>query len=168
MADEHHHNIVMMLQSKLATSSVAFKDVLELRTQVRVYNCKLSKSVDIPIHRRIWRNPKPEQSSLCTLPRQPRTSNLLHIHVIRRLHVRQLSYDSSVLYNNSQRTDPMGDGSPSDQKGKGRAHQNGDVLSLDLNTAEEGGSRTSNGFMQMQLLEQQVIAYPLVFDTHLT
>jgi len=53
MADEHHHNIVMMLQSKLATSSVAFKDVLELRTQVRVYNCKLSKSVDIPIHRRI-------------------------------------------------------------------------------------------------------------------
>jgi len=62
----------------------------------------------------------------------------------------------------------MGDGSPSDQKGKGRAHQNGDVLSLDLNTAEEGGSRTSNGFMQMQLLEQQVIAYPLVFDTHLT
>jgi len=66
-----------------------------------------------------------------------------------------------VLYN-SQRTDPMGDGtgSPYDQKGKGRAHQNGDVLSLDLNSAEEGGgSRTSNGFMQMQLIEQQVTAY---------
>ena len=55
--------------------------------------------------------------------------------------------------------DPMGDGAgnPYDQKGKGRAHQNGDVLALDLTSAEEGGgSRTSNGFMQMQLIEQQV------------
>jgi hypothetical protein len=52
----------------------------------------------------------------------------------------------------------MGDGAgnPFD-KGKGRAHQNGDVLALDLSSAEEGaGSRTSNGFMQMQLIEQQV------------
>ena len=61
-----------------------------------------------------------------------------------------------------------GSGSPPDQKGKGRAHQNGDVLSLDLDTAEEGGSRTSNGFMQMQLLEQQVIVGPPVLDIHLT
>jgi len=56
----------------------------------------------------------------------------------------------------------MGDGvaNPYDQKGKGRAHQNGDVLSLDLDSAEEGGgSRTSNGFMQMQLIEQQVPLY---------
>jgi syntaxin 5 len=35
MIDEHHHNIVMMLQSKLASTSVTFKDVLEIRTQVR-------------------------------------------------------------------------------------------------------------------------------------
>jgi len=34
MIDEHHHNTVMMLQSKLATTSMTFKDVLELRTQV--------------------------------------------------------------------------------------------------------------------------------------
>jgi len=61
-----------------------------------------------------------------------------------------------------------GSGSPYDQKGKGRAHQNGDVLSLDLNTAEEGGSRTSNGFMQMQLIEQQVIADPLVLEIQVT
>lgn len=57
----------------------------------------------------------------------------------------------------------MGDavGNPYDQKGKGRSHQNGDVLALDLNSAEEGGnSRTSNGFMQMQLIEQQVTSQP--------
>ncbi len=61
-----------------------------------------------------------------------------------------------VLYN-PQRLDPMGDGSgnPYDQKGKGRANQNGDVLALDLDSAEEGSSRTPNGFMQMQLVEQQ-------------
>jgi len=56
----------------------------------------------------------------------------------------------------------MGDGSlnPYDQKGKGRA-QNGDVLSLDLNAAEEGGGHASNGFMQMQLVEQQVLIHIL-------
>jgi len=36
MVDEHNHNIVMMLQGKLATASMTFKDVLELRTQVRL------------------------------------------------------------------------------------------------------------------------------------
>ena len=54
----------------------------------------------------------------------------------------------------------MGDGSlnPYDQKGKGRAPQNGDVLSLDLDSAEGGGGgQSSNGFMQMQLVEQQVL-----------
>jgi syntaxin 5 len=55
----------------------------------------------------------------------------------------------------------MGDGSmnPYDQKGKGRAPQNGDLLSLDLNAAEAGGSNSSNGFMQMQMVEQQVCRY---------
>lgn len=62
-----------------------------------------------------------------------------------------------MLYN-PQRGDPMGDGSlnPYDSKGKGRAPQNGDLLSLDLNSAEEGSGRGSNGFMQMQMVEQQV------------
>lgn len=62
---------------------------------------------------------------------------------------------SSLLYK-PQRTDPMGDGSsnPYDQKGKGRAAQNGDVLALDLVSAEEGGPM-NGGFSQMQLVEQQ-------------
>lgn len=33
--DEHNHNVVMLLQSKLADTSMTFKDVLEIRTQVR-------------------------------------------------------------------------------------------------------------------------------------
>ena len=32
--DEHNHNVVMLLQSKLADTSMTFKDVLEIRTQV--------------------------------------------------------------------------------------------------------------------------------------
>jgi syntaxin 5 len=53
----------------------------------------------------------------------------------------------------------MGDGSPGrkSDKGKGRAsHQNGDVLALDLGSAEEGtGSQNGSAFMQMELVEQQ-------------
>ena len=33
--DEHNKNVIMLLQSKLASISMSFKDVLELRTQVR-------------------------------------------------------------------------------------------------------------------------------------
>jgi len=54
----------------------------------------------------------------------------------------------------------MGDGSPSrfNPKGKGRASPNGDVLALDLGSAEEGSALQNGGgaFMQMQLVEQQV------------
>jgi hypothetical protein len=32
--DEHNSNVVMLLQSRLATTSMTFKDVLEVRTQV--------------------------------------------------------------------------------------------------------------------------------------
>jgi syntaxin 5 len=50
----------------------------------------------------------------------------------------------------------MGDGSsnPYDSKGKGRARQNGDVLALDLDSAEEGSQ--NGGLMQMQMVDQQV------------
>jgi len=60
----------------------------------------------------------------------------------------------SVLFN---RNDPMGDGSPSrfDSKGKGRAPQDGDVLALNLESAEEGVPNGNQAFMQMQMVEQQ-------------
>ncbi len=66
----------------------------------------------------------------------------------------------SVLFN-TQRSDPMGDGSPSrlesNSKGKNRSLQNGDVLALNLDAAEEGtASQNGGAFMQMQLVEQQV------------
>lgn len=57
----------------------------------------------------------------------------------------------------------MGDGSGFgqsrlDTKGKGRATpQNGDILALDLHSAEEGtAAQNGDAFMQMQLVEQQV------------
>ena len=57
----------------------------------------------------------------------------------------------------------MGDGSTFgtsrfDAKGKGRATpQNGDILALDLGSAEEGtAAHNGDAFMQMQLVEQQV------------
>ena len=33
-ADEHSDNVVVLLQSKLANTSMGFKDILEIRTQV--------------------------------------------------------------------------------------------------------------------------------------
>ena len=38
--EEHNHNVVMLLQNKLADTSMTFKDVLEVRTQV--YSAVLS------------------------------------------------------------------------------------------------------------------------------
>jgi len=120
--DEHNHNVVMLLQSKLANTSMSFKDVLEVRTQ----NMKESKD----------RTEQFMYSAASAANQAP---------------------SNSVLFNQRQQ-DPMGDGSPSRkfEKGKGRAHQNGDVLALDLGSAEEGSSAPNGGaFMQMQLVEQQ-------------
>ncbi|KAF4573122.1 cis-Golgi t-SNARE syntaxin [Pleurotus pulmonarius] len=120
--DEHNHNVVMLLQSKLATTSMSFKDVLEVRTQ----NMKESKD-------------RTEQFmySAASAANQAPTN--------------------SVLF--QQHNDPMGDGSSfrQDSKGKGRAVSNGDVLALDLGSAEEGTGGRQNGgaFMQMELVEQQ-------------
>lgn len=74
----------------------------------------------------------------------------------------QIEYSNSSLDSllfNQQRQDPMGDGSPSrmNSKGKGRAPQNGDILALNLDSAEEGTASENGGaFQQMQLVEQQV------------
>lgn len=79
----------------------------------------------------------------------------------------------SLLYANAQRHDPMGDGTrPSslfDPKGKGRAtpQNNGDILALDLGSAEEGLAPNGDAFMQMQLVEQQVSANYVLDLTHL-
>ena len=65
----------------------------------------------------------------------------------------------SLLFNQRGSPDIAGDGSllRYDKKGKGRAQQNGDILAMDLISAEEGTPNQNGGaFMQMQLVEQQV------------
>ncbi|EJD03676.1 integral membrane protein sed5 [Fomitiporia mediterranea MF3/22] len=123
--DEHNTNVVMSLQSKLASTSMAFKDVLEIRTQ----NMKESKD-------------RTEQfmSSTSAAAANQAPAN-------------------SLLFGGPRGGDPMGDGSASrpDSKGKGRARPNGDVLAMDLMSAEEGtaGSNSQGPFAQMQLVQQQ-------------
>jgi hypothetical protein len=57
-----------------------------------------------------------------------------------------------------------------DPKGKSRAPQDGDILALDLVTAEEGTASEGGGgaFMQMQLVEQQVGAASMPLPAPLT
>jgi len=108
-----------LLQSKLANTSMGFKDVLEIRTQ----NMKESKD-------------RTEQFMFSTASAANQAP------------------PNSLLFN-QQRQDPMGDGSPR-SKGKGRAPQNGDILALNLDSAEEGTASENGGaFQQMQLVEQQ-------------
>ncbi|PCH33894.1 t-SNARE [Wolfiporia cocos MD-104 SS10] len=124
--EEHNHNVVMLLQSKLADTSMTFKDVLEIRTQ----NMKESKD---------------------------RTEQFMHSTSA----AASQAPSNSLLFGNTQRQDPMGDGtlvsSRYDAKGKGRAtpQPNGDILALDLGAAEEGSGQNGDAFMQMQLVEQQ-------------
>lgn len=59
----------------------------------------------------------------------------------------------------------MGDGSTfrADYKGKGRAQANGDVLTLDLGSVEEGRGAPNGAFQQMQMIEQQVSLVEVMF-----
>ncbi|KAJ4472684.1 t-SNARE [Lentinula lateritia] len=115
--NEHHKNVVTLLQSKLADTSVAFQEVLEVRTQ----NMKESKD---------------------------RTEQFMYTASI----AASQPPSNSVLFNT--RGDPMGDGSPSRYDSK--RPQNGDMLALNLEAAEEGsGSQNGGAFMQMQMIEQQ-------------
>jgi syntaxin 5 len=120
--DEHNHNVVMLLQSKLANVSMTFKDVLEIRTQ----NMKESKD-------------RTEQFmySTTSAANQAPSSSLLFSH----------RNDSSASVYSSR----------SDSKGKGRAPQDGDVLALDIGSAEEGAPDPDGQmtYSQLQLVEQQ-------------
>ena len=46
--EEHNHNVVMLLQSKLADTSMTFKDVLEIRTQVSVHAYCIAIVLSLP------------------------------------------------------------------------------------------------------------------------
>jgi len=128
--EEHNNNVVMLLQSKLASTSMSFKDVLEVRTQ----NMKESKD-------------RTEQFiSTASAATQPPASNSLLFPGRR-----QPDGDSSGSpYRPSSRA--------SNSKGKGRAADS-DLLALDMGSAEEGiggpNGQPNGGLMQMQLVEQQ-------------
>lgn len=141
LVHEHNNNVVVLLQNKLANTSVAFKDVLEVRTQ----NMKESRE----------RTEKFMYSTSSAASQTPPNSMLFN--------PRNMASNPN-LHSTSSQHDPMGDGSRSSSqsrlegKGKGRAPQNGDLLALNLDQAEEGGGGQGGGgsaFMQMQLMEQQ-------------
>ncbi|KAG7452403.1 t-SNARE [Guyanagaster necrorhizus] len=139
--EEHNHNVVMLLQSKLAYTSMTFKDVLEVRTQ----NMKETKD----------RTEQFLYSTSSAANQTPSSKPCRSFQPTLSLYIML----GSVLFN-TQRSDPMGDGSPSrfesNSKGKNRSLQNGDVLALNLDAAEEGtASQNGGAFMQMQLVEQQ-------------
>jgi len=128
--EEHSNNVVMLLQSKLASTSMSFKDVLEVRTQ----NMKESKN-------------RTEQfiSTASAATQAPASNSLLFPNQ------RQANGDSS--------SSPFRPASrASNSKGKGRAADS-DLLALDMGSAEEGTAgidgQANGGLMQMQLVEQQ-------------
>ncbi|KAG8880541.1 cis-Golgi t-SNARE syntaxin [Tulasnella sp. 331] len=132
--EEHNNNVVMLLQSKLASTSMTFKDVLEVRTQ----NMKESKD-------------RTEQfvSTASAATQAPASNSLLYPG--RR---QQADGDSSASpFRPSSRAS-------SNSKGKGRAVDS-DLLALDMTSVEEGmgggvnGHANGGGLMQMQLVEQQ-------------
>ncbi|KAF8481840.1 t-SNARE [Russula ochroleuca] len=142
--EEHNHNVVMLLQNKLADTSMAFKDVLEVRTQ----NMKESRD----------RTEQFMSSAAAAAANQaPSSQSDSPCGPFSEL---KLAHLGSFLFSSTQRQDPMGDGSSgrTDTKGKGRATPNDGVLALDLEHAE-GGINVPNGgnnaFQQMELVEQQ-------------
>lgn len=161
--EEHNHNVVMLLQNKLADTSMSFKDVLEVRTQVRsaVLNPYCFNSNNYLKQNMKESKDRTEQFmySAATAANQAPTSPLtLPISVPPEL-IRPVL--DSFLFSSTQRQDPMADGSSGqpDAKGKGRATPNNGMLALDLESAEGGAGAPNGGggaFQQMQLVEQQV------------
>ena len=164
--DEHNTNVVMMLQSALANTSMNFKDVLEVRTQVnwfvvfvegmgidgmQILNKNMKESKD--------RTDQFMSSTAAAATQTPASELEAILRLFSSISTDYCQIVDSLLFGGHRGTDPMGDGSRSklDAKGKGRARPNGDILALDLVSAEEGHAGNQNGpYAQMQLMEQQV------------
>ncbi|KAG9004504.1 cis-Golgi t-SNARE syntaxin [Tulasnella sp. JGI-2019a] len=130
--EEHNNNVVMLLQSKLASTSMTFKDVLEVRTQ----NMKESKDRTEQFVSTASAATAPASNSLLYPGRRPQTAD---------------GDSSASPFRPSSRA--------SSSKGKGRAADS-DLLALDMTSMEEGmgsgvNGQANGGLMQMQLVEQQ-------------
>ncbi|GAA5910225.1 hypothetical protein JCM5296_007226 [Sporobolomyces johnsonii] len=145
---EHNKNVVTMLQSKLADTTIGFKDVLEIRTQ----NMKASRDRTEQFTYSGAANPRAAPpsvlrarsaaSSPSSSPYAPSGSTSSHPY--------HASYTDSPLYRPSS-TAPG-------EKGKGKAVNGAaqDFLALDLGNATDSQlGAAEGGFMQMELAQQQ-------------
>ncbi|KAG0147175.1 hypothetical protein CROQUDRAFT_656462 [Cronartium quercuum f. sp. fusiforme G11] len=132
--DEHNNNVVMMLQSKLADTSMGFKDVLEIRTQ----NMKATRD-----------RTEQFQSNTATFASGPQS--VLRSRLPNSPSLRPDSPLYAVNASSSSANRQL-----YDSKGKGKAaeagYQQTDYLALDMGT---GGASTQGkggeGYMQMQM-----------------
>ncbi|POY72326.1 hypothetical protein BMF94_4628 [Rhodotorula taiwanensis] len=164
---EHNKNVVTMLQTKLADTTIGFKDVLEIRTQ----NMKASRDRTEQFTYSGASNPRTAPASVLRSRAPPSGGNPHpgYPSGTTSTHPYPASYHSSNTDSPLYR--PMsaapGAGGPgtsildSQGKGKGKAPAGGnsDFLALDLGApsdsqlgAAEGGQ---GGFMQMELAQQQ-------------
>lgn len=140
--DEHNNNVVMMLQSKLADTSMGFKDVLEIRTQ----NMKATRDRTEQFQ---FNGPGVVTTSQSVLRSRPTSVTPF-----------QSRPPDSPLYAVQQAGVASGiNRQLYDSKGKGKATQDGyqqnEYLALDMgknsNPPESGGPQ---GYMQMQLSQR--------------
>ncbi|GAA5823888.1 hypothetical protein JCM11251_003332 [Rhodosporidiobolus azoricus] len=174
---EHNKNVVTMLQSKLADTTIGFKDVLEIRTQ----NMKASRDRTEQFSYAGGSNARTAPPSVLRSRAAPNPSSasssspypppLYHPSGSTSSHPYPSSYHTNPSQN-ARRTDSplyrpssaMGGGGSSllesGGKGKGKAAQGGnDFLALEFGApsdsqlgAAEGGQ---GGYMQMELAQQQ-------------
>jgi len=139
-AEEHNNNVLVMLQGKLASTSMGFKDVLEVRTQ----NMKASKTrtEQFGYTNNAATSSSPASDSVLYQTGSSASSSSLPNQYVKGLDA-NASRRGSAMDNN---------GYGADYKGKGRmSHEGNDYLALDM-----GGGPSSGGMeggMQMQTLQ---------------
>jgi len=144
---EHNKNVLVMLQSKLADTSIGFKDILEIRTQ----NMKASRD-------------RTEQfsyagSSQASSAHDSPLFRAANSHAGKGKGREDAGPNGAMSGGVGSRPGSTGPGGGTSYKQHGGAGGNSDFLALDMGAAEKGiGGGQSNGggdFMQMQLVEQQ-------------
>lgn len=150
---------MMMLQSKLADTSIGFKDVLEIRTQ----NMKASRDRT----EQFMYTGQPQASTPASGESSLPCSALLNFwnsaHQVLRARNSSVSRPpSSYASDTTLRSDsPLYRSGGMNGKGKGRetTGQPADFMLLDMGTAtQEGSGAAQEGYMQQQLVEGQVRA----------
>ncbi|KAH8920411.1 t-SNARE [Atractiella rhizophila] len=146
--DEHNNNVVLMLQSRLASTSVGFKDVLEIRTQ----NMKATRDRTSQFAYNQAQGPASVLRS-----RKPSPSSTFDNNTDSPLFASAAPKNAGGLLapSASSRTatpqpllQPASGQTIYDEKGKSRSYETDDYLSLDM------GPTSQQDYEQMQLLER--------------